>query len=183
MNFEQVLQTLLAEFDRCHIRYAVIGGFALGVLGAPRGTMDLDFLVHRDDLTPLQELMARLGYQQYASTENASHYRHRDRAWGAVDYLHAFRKHAVEMLQRADSYPIFNGSVNIRVAQAEDVIGLKVQALANDPLHRGQDRIDIETLMELHGPRLDWQRLQEYFDLFEMGAEGQTLYKRFGHAQ
>ena len=32
MEFEQVLRTVLAEFERHHLRYAVIGGFALGAL-------------------------------------------------------------------------------------------------------------------------------------------------------
>lgn len=54
VNFERVLEALLAEFDRRRIRYAAIGGFALGVLGYPRTTIDLDFLVHKDDLAGLE---------------------------------------------------------------------------------------------------------------------------------
>ena len=53
MDFALVMKTLLVEFDRLNIRCAAIGGFALGLLGAPRQTMDLDFLVHRDDLTEM----------------------------------------------------------------------------------------------------------------------------------
>ena len=41
VDFEQVLRTLLTEFERHEIRYAAIGGFAMGVLGAARATMDL----------------------------------------------------------------------------------------------------------------------------------------------
>ncbi len=55
VDFERVLKALLAGFDYQQIRYAAIGGFALGVLGIPRATMDLDFLVQRDDLHKLQE--------------------------------------------------------------------------------------------------------------------------------
>jgi hypothetical protein len=47
VDFERVLKALLAEFERHRIRYATIGGFAMGVLGVPRATADLDFLVHR----------------------------------------------------------------------------------------------------------------------------------------
>jgi len=39
VDFELVLKRLLAEFDGDRIRYAVIGGFALGVLGVPRQTL------------------------------------------------------------------------------------------------------------------------------------------------
>ena len=183
VDFSQVLKTLLTEFDRRQIRYAAIGGFAMGVLGAPRGTFDVDFLVHRDHLTSVHELMTSLGYQRFAYTENASHYLHQDKAWGAVDYLHAFRPIALGMLERTRAYPVFEGTLQIRVAQPEDVIGLKVQAMANNPLRRAKDQFDIEALMERYGSSLDWKRLQGYYDLFEMGREVRPLRKRFDHAQ
>ena len=101
MDFEHVLTTLLAEFDRLRIRYAAIGGFALGVLGVPRATLDLDFLVHRDDLDKLDTSLTALGYQRFVDTENVSQYRHVDTLWGSVDFVHAFRKFALAMLERA----------------------------------------------------------------------------------
>jgi len=30
---------------------------------------------------------------------------------------------------------------------------------------------------------LDWDRIQEYYELFEMGEEGRKLQERFGHAE
>lgn len=78
MDFERVLRTLLADFTHQQIRYAAIGGFALGVLGVPRATMDLDFLVQRDDLHKLHRVLTTLGYQRYVQTENVSQYRHVD---------------------------------------------------------------------------------------------------------
>ena len=53
-GLEDLLHRLLREFDRLHTRYALMGGFALGALGAPRATRDLNFLIHRDE-----ELRAR----------------------------------------------------------------------------------------------------------------------------
>lgn len=70
MDFELVLKTLLSEFSRLEIRSAAIGGFALGVLGVPRQTMDLDFLVHRDDLDKLDTALRALGYNQVFHSEN-----------------------------------------------------------------------------------------------------------------
>jgi hypothetical protein len=60
VDFELVLKTLISEFSRLKIRSAAIGGFALGVLGAPKQTMDLDFLVHRDDLEKLDQALTAL---------------------------------------------------------------------------------------------------------------------------
>jgi len=42
MDFELVLTTLLEQFHAQGIRYGVIGGFALGLLGIPRATMDYE---------------------------------------------------------------------------------------------------------------------------------------------
>lgn len=69
------------------------------------------------------------------------------------------------------------------MAQPEDVIGLKVQAIANDPLRRQQDRLDIEALMERYGSRLNWERIHSYYELFELGAGARALKNRFGDVQ
>jgi hypothetical protein len=181
MDFERVVRTLLGDLEREGIRYGAIGGFALGALGVPRATTDMDFLVHREDLERLHQLFTRLGYQRFVQTENVSHYRHAQDAWGSIDVLHAFRTVALAMLERARSYPIFGGTQAIKVLQAEDVIGLKVQAMANDPLRRAQEAADIEALMTRYGKGLDWDRIQEFYKLFELGEEARHLWERFGH--
>jgi len=182
VNFERVLKTLLTEFRRHKIRYAVIGGFALGVLGYPRATMDLDFLVHRDDLDKLHQRLTVLGYKRLIQTENVSHYQHPAEAWGGVDFLHAFRKVSLAMLDRAKSYKIFGGKQTIRAVDAEDVIGLKVQAMVNDADRKPQEIADIEMLMRLYGAKLDWERIEEFYDIFGLKDEARRLRDRFGHA-
>lgn len=183
MNFEQVLRALLAEFDRLQSRYAAIGGFALGVLGVPRATADLDFLVHRDDLDTLHDALTRLGYVRRVRTENVSHYQHPDASWGGLDFVHAFRKPSLEMLERAKQVLIFDGTATVRVAQAEDVIGLKVQAMVNNPDRRIWEQADIERLMTVHRERLDWTRILGFYELFELAEEGRELRRRFGYAE
>ena len=182
MDFELVLKRLLAEFDREQIRYAAIGGFALGVLGVPRQTMDLDFLVHRDDLTKLDVIVGGLGYERVFRSENVSQYRHQNGAWGSLDFVHAFRQISLAMLQRAESYPVFGGAQSLKAADAEDVIGLKVQAMCNDVTRGAQERADIERLMNRYGKRLDWARVEEYYKLFGHGEEMKSLKERFGCA-
>jgi hypothetical protein len=182
VDFERVLETLLAGFDRQNIRYAAIGGFAMGVLGSPRTTLDLDFLVHRDDIDSLHRSMTALGYERRVHTENVSQYHHADSVWGAVDFVHAFREASLAMLARARAYPVFGGRRSIRVVDPEDVIGLKVQAMTNDPERRSQDAADIERLMDALGPGLDWNRVQDYYDLFGLGDEFGRLRNRFQRA-
>lgn len=183
MDFERVLKTLLTEFARRNLRYGVIGGFAMGALGIQRATMDFDIVVHRDDLEPLHALLIPLGYTRRARTENVSHYSHPDNVWGDVDVLHAFRPASLQMLQRCRLVPIFSGTLTIRVLAPEDVIGFKIQAIANNPLRRVQDAADIELLAAAHGRTMDWSRVQEYYDLFGLSEDGRQLKETFAHAE
>lgn len=145
--------------------------------------MDLDFLVHRDDLKKLDGVLTTLGYTRVFQSENVSQYRHPDAAWGSVDFIHAFRQISLAMLDRAKDYPAFGGKQSLRTAQPEDVIGLKVQAMSNDPERRPQEQNDIERLMARHGGQLDWNRIQEFYDVFGLSEEAKTLRERFDRAQ
>ena len=70
----------------------------------------------------------------------------------------------------------------IRAADPEDVIGLKVQAMVNDPDRKPQDLSYIEMLVRLYGEILDWQRVEDFYDTFGLKDEADRLKQRFGHA-
>ena len=44
MNFALVIAEVCGRLDAAHIRYALIGGFAMALRGVQRATMDLDIL-------------------------------------------------------------------------------------------------------------------------------------------
>lgn len=182
MEFEFVLRKLLEEFRKEKIRYALIGGFAMGVLGLPRATFDLDFLILRDDLEKLDRVLKNLGYTLQFRTENVSQYRSDDPRMGSLDFLHAFRKISVNMLARAMEKKLPRGKHSLYILQPEDIIGLKIQAMANDVDRKTKEMADIEALMRVYGRKLDWERLEEYFRLFEMDEEFKNLKGRFGNA-
>ncbi len=180
MDFEHVIPALIQRLNDEGIRYGVIGGFAMGLLGAPRSTMDLDFLVHRDDLVMLHGLLSNLGYERLAFTENVSQYVHPTKPGGAIDILHAFRTYSLSMLERATSYPFQDLNITIRVLQPEDIIGLKVQAIANQPARRAQETLDIEALVKRYRGVIDWKRIQQYYDVFDLGEDARQLRARYG---
>jgi hypothetical protein len=72
MDFKTVLELILKIFEKEHINYALIGGFALGALGLPRATVDLDFLIHRDDLSKVDKIMKENGYSCKYKSEDVS---------------------------------------------------------------------------------------------------------------
>ena len=175
MDFRRVLVSLVEGFQAEGVEYALIGGFALALWGVQRATVDLDFLVLRDSLPRLDELMARLGYSCRYRTENVSQFVSGDPRLGEVDYLHAFRAASVDMLAAAVERTAFEDGLRIRVLRPEDLIGLKVQALHNDPRREAFDLDDIRQLIRLHGVTLEWARVEAYFALFGREATFRQL--------
>jgi hypothetical protein len=87
---------------------------------------------------------------------------------GSLDFIHAFRKVSLAMLDRAQDVLCTVGRVESKNGTA---IGLKVQATFNDPERKVQDQRDIEALMDRYGSRLDWNRIEELYDVFGLGNE------------
>lgn len=109
-----------------------MGGFALGLWGFGRATSDIDFLAHRDDMGEVNEIMVRLGYECLFKSENVSQYLSPLKVFGEIDFIHAFRQPSLEMLERAEMKPIFNGELQIRVLKPDDLIVFKLQAIKKD---------------------------------------------------
>lgn len=178
-NLESLLGRLLREFERRKTRYALIGGFALGAHGAPRATRDLDFLVHNDDMAGVHEFLTGAGYRRVHHSENVSQY-DMGGPWGAIDFIHAFRPLALDMIAHAVPKESALAGLPVKVVRAEDLIGLKVQSLANNPARRHKELADIESLLELRKD-LDWARIREFFMLFDLIDVYAELEGRFKH--
>ena len=183
MDFKMVLEKVLGEFEIRRIRYALMGGFALSLWGVARATVDMDFLVACDDMDKVHDTMSALGYERVYHSENVSQYTSTIAVFGEIDFIHAFRQASLGMLERAEKKEIFGGRRTIRVLVPEDIIGLKVQAIANNPSRTATDLSDIQSLMELHGEKLDWARIDEYFNLFEMESLAAELKDKYRAAR
>ena len=168
MDFFRVLPDLCKRLDERSVRYALIGGFGMAMRGVQRATLDLDFILALEDLEAADEILRTLSFTRYFHSENVSHYRRDDQNW-RVDLLHAFRKPSLAMLKRAERLEIERGP-SLPVAAVEDIIGLKVQAMSNDPSRAEQDWLDIRLLVrtagELNQP-LDWELIEQYLELFD----------------
>jgi Uncharacterised nucleotidyltransferase len=170
--FEAVTQAMRAE----GVDFALIGGFALAALGCPRATGDIDFLIAGEHADRLARIMQRLGYAELHRSGDAANYAASDIRLGRVDVLYARRQYSRAMLARACPYAVL-GETEIKVVEAEDLIGLKVQSSTNNPKRRPLDLSDIEQLLATH-PGLDVQRVREYFRLFDREAELDAILAR-----
>lgn len=180
MDFKLVLEKLLTAFKEQDIRYALIGGIALGAWGVPRGTVDIDFLIHRDDMDKVDSTMKSFGYECRHRTENVSQYVSPIRIFGEVDFLHAFRTPSLSMLQRIVDKQMFDGTVSVKVLKVEDLIGFKLQGMVSDESRKSMDLSDIESLMAANNKNIDWNLIREYFDLFNCSELFHKLKEKYG---
>ena len=168
MDFKLVLEKLLTAFKEQNISYALTGGFAMGLWCGSRSTVELVFLVHRDDMRSIHGILSSLGYEIHNKTENVSQFTSPLKIFGGIDFIHAFREASVEMLQRAVEKDIFGGKLKIKTLIPEDIIGLKPQAFYNNPSRQMVDMADIELLVSVNKKKLDWTLLERYCKIFNM---------------
>lgn len=179
MDFRTVVENLSKQFKKSRVRIALIGGFAMGIWGVHRATVDIDFLVHRNDMGKVNKIMSMMGYECRYQTENVSQYVSPLKVFGEVDFIHAFRDASLSMLDRAEGKRIFNGTIEIKVLKPEDIIGLKIQAIANNPSRKTTELADIEALIEIHEAKLDWEIIEKYFATFDMQKMADKLRKKY----
>lgn len=185
MNFEKVIQQVIGTLEEAGIRYALIGGFAMALRGVQRATLDLDFILMMEDMEKADAILHRFGYVRAFHSENVSHYQSDDQEWGRIDILHAFRGPTLSMLERAEFLNI-TPELQLRVVQVEDIIGLKIQALCNDPKRAEDDWYDIRAMIRSSAEQdreLDWELIEEYLSLFNMAERLEELRRCYGEAE
>ncbi len=185
MNFTKVIDEVTSRLDAGDIRYALIGGFAMALRGVQRATVDLDFILMLDDWEDADRIFQEAGYVRAFKSENVSHYMSKDDALGRIDILHAFRGPTVSMLERAEPIEVADG-LTLPVVQLEDIIGLKIQALVNSPKRATADWADIQMMLETAAEQkqsIDWELLQEYLKIFNLGAKLETLKQCYDQAK
>lgn len=177
MRFLKTLPPLFERLDSDGIDFALIGGIAVSLAGVDRTTEDVDFLTLLSDSEKIDGIMKDLGYEVLKRSEDISNYWREGPDGGRVDFMFAHRPYAQAMLKRALSTQ-FMGQA-IKTLRPEDLIGLKIQAISNNPARERKDRYDIEDLMMRHAKTLDWSLVREYFDVFGRITEYNDLRRKY----
>jgi hypothetical protein len=168
--FVASIRLVLGVARRRRFRVALIGGFALPFYGVQRATGDVDFLVDERGADLLDEALRSAGARCLHRSADAANYTPGRSSLAPVDFVFARRDRARAMLAGARKRQLRAARLPVPVVDAEALIGLKLQALANDPGRR-QDEADIAALFEAEGSALDVDRLRDYYALFDRERE------------
>jgi len=171
MDLRSVLLEIHSALREASIAHALIGGLALAAHGAGRATIDLDLLADGDRADDIDRILRERGYECLLRNEYVANYVAATPERGRVDFLFAQLARGRAMLARAALHTILGAQ--IRVADAADLIGLKVQSSSNDPSRRYLDLADIDRL--LRSATVDLARVRDYFRLFDREKELDAL--------
>ena len=167
MDFKHTFEIITHSFEKENLKYAIIGGFALEAAGVTRATMDIDLLVLANDKNIIKPIMISNGYDLVFESKEVITFIGSNDSLGRVDFLLAHRKYTLAMLERAQKRSVLQGRTEIYVVDPEDLIGLKIQAVANDRHRFNQDMADIQMIITSKSETLNFNRIKEYFELFD----------------
>jgi hypothetical protein len=171
MDLRGILIEIHEALRGAGVDHALIGGLALAAHGAARATVDLDLLADGARADDVDRILRERGFECLQRTEHVANYASTEPARGRVDFLFALRERGKSILARATGRQVLGAE--IRVVDASDLIGLKVQSSSNDPSRRRRDLADIERLLET--AQIDLGRVREYFRLFDREKELDAL--------
>jgi hypothetical protein len=164
--FVNAIVLVLAVARRERFRIALIGGFALPFHGVRRATGDVDFLVDAAGSDALHDALLAAGSRCLHRSADAANYATGSSRLAPVDFIFARRARARAMLGRRTWRLLRAARLRVPVVDAEALIGLKLQALANRP-DRTQDEADIQALLDARSTSLNVEMLRDYYRLFE----------------
>ncbi len=147
LEFDQIIR----RFTNANIRYAVVGGLAVGFYGYLRATEDIDFMVDTSDVSQVAEILVNLGYNDkkdpWRFKDNQLQLRrfikHGDDPdnISVVDVLEAATSGNLKVLDKA--VDIKYADISIKVVTASDLILMK------KPQNSDKDKLDIDYLKDL----------------------------------
>ncbi|MBP7795671.1 MAG: nucleotidyltransferase [Elusimicrobiales bacterium] len=178
MEIEKILKKILKEFGKEYVNYGLIGGFAIGIYGIIRATMDIDFLLSEKDVEKVIDITKKMGYRIFNRSDYVLQVNHKKEDFGNIDFLIARGEIGKDMLDKCVEKRVFDDY--IRVLRLEDIIGLKIQSYKNDPKRYIKENYDIEWIMEENGKKLDWERIKKYYVLFDDRERYLELRERYG---
>lgn len=156
-----IYEEILKEFQKQKVKYVLVGGIAVNLLGSMRGTADLDILVEMSDenLTKVVKIMKKKGYhvKQPVDPMKIADAKTRE-DWIKNKHMKAFNFYKEEELKEVDiiiDSPVsFNQAVKTAIQMKIEGISLPVISIQNlikmkEITGRLKDKLDIQELKKI----------------------------------
>ncbi len=157
MQFDEVLRTWTAFFDREGVRYALIGGLAMRAWGSSRTTEDVDFVV---DLSARAQVVAFAEAEGFETLHVSDSYSNHVRGAERVDFMYVEPPTADQIFAAANERT-FIGDLPLKVARPEHLAAMKAIAIKWNPRRAFRDMSDIGLLLRV--PGVDRTFIRDYF--------------------
>jgi hypothetical protein len=172
-NLISAILTFQELFEKANLPSAVIGGLAVSVWGEPRLTRDVDVkvLAWRDERARVLQILSR--YTPLNADPDAA-FQCNGLAFFQtpdgvrIDVMLTDTLFDETVIGRAKMIEIQPGQ-RIRVCSAEDLIIYKMVSV------RAKDRLDVETIVQRQGDKLDDRYVENWLTQFEQALDDSTL--------
>jgi hypothetical protein len=175
--FVRSIELVLAVARRGRFRVALIGGFALPFHGVQRATGDVNFLVDARGADRLHAALLEAGARGLHRSADAASYGAVAGRLSPLDFIYAHRARAQRMLARAKRRLLRGARLRVPVVGVEALVGLKLQAMANEP-GPVQHEADIRALLAASRESLDTRLLRDNCRLFDRERDLDRLLAR-----
>ncbi len=173
-NLDKLLKKTVSLLEKEGLDYFVIGGLAVGLLGEPRMTQDIDIIlfISKDDIEHFLKAATATGFK-YSKSSVLDNVRNKGAfklVWNElwVDIIIASTEFEKSALKRASKTKLLGKSINI--PSPEDFILLKIIP------GRDKDVLDAKSVIDRHKGKLDKKYLEAWAQSFSDEAEDMRIW-------
>lgn len=133
-NYKSVFHLISSIAKEKQIVCVLIGGFAINYYKVTRQTIDVDFLITKDDFTKIAPLLIDAGYKQQYSQEVFSRFADRGKYYMDLDFMFVDKETLQKIIKTGKEIEI--ARLKFTVPSLENLIALKLHAIKFNPKNR-----------------------------------------------
>ncbi|MFC2149398.1 nucleotidyl transferase AbiEii/AbiGii toxin family protein [Candidatus Auribacterota bacterium] len=144
-----IFEKISNMFKEAGISPILVGGFAVNYYKYARQTIDIDFLLEREDFKKIEKSLRKLGYKPYNETENFIRFRSDIPYLMDIDFMFVERDTYEMMFRNVEIFRI--AGQEFFVPSLFNLIAMKLHSIKNNREYRqAKDLPDIYNLIKMN---------------------------------
>lgn len=149
MTYSNTFELVSDEMQKRKVSCILIGGFAINFYSVVRQTVDIDFLITKDDFDKILPALHEQGYQVVRQSEVFANLESTDHRLLDLDYMFVDQNVLEKILKDGREVQIAKGKFII--PSIDHLIALKLHSIKGNPKRELKDLPDIIGLVENNG--------------------------------